>query len=158
MHDRAIARSSAGLRSDGRHQQAKLEHWQQQGDGHGATWKLPHGGREETIRTYHDPLREGEDLSSRTYREVRAMADWLRSAGVPMILIRYPVRIWPMKGPTEAMERLASERGIPILDTTAAIERIPEHERVWHPALHPSAPMYEQIASRLLPLVLDLTP
>jgi lysophospholipase L1-like esterase len=154
QHDRAIAESAESLRQDGVHQRADLEEWKEDGDSAGATWTFHHGGRAETIRSEGGGLPEGEDPNERSYREIRAMADWLRSAGVRVVLVRYPAaRLAPFASVNRAMERVAGELALPIVDSQAAISRIPKEEREWMWMLHPSAPMYREIARDLVPLV-----
>jgi lysophospholipase L1-like esterase len=158
QHSRAIEASvGASVRSDGVRQEAERPHWQPEGEGRGATWKLRHAGGLETIRTYHDPARDGEDLGARSYEDFKAMSAWLRAAGARLVLVRYPIaRAWPFKGPNEAMERVAREDGVPIIDTTASVTRVPRTQREWVSGAHPGPNLYREIASDLVPVVLEL--
>jgi len=158
LHDRAIADSAESLRANGIHQRTDLEEWKRRGDSKGATWTLHHGGHAETIRTEGDGLADGADPSERSYRELRSIAAWLRSAGVALILVRYPLGSQPPFEPANrAMERVAGEFSLPIVDSWAAISRIPEEQREWKWMSHPSGPMYREIARDLVPLVVQLT-
>lgn len=158
QHSRAIEASvGASVRSDGVRQETELPHWQPEGEGRGATWKVRHAGGVETIRTYHDPAKAGEDLGARTYEDFKAMSRWLRAAGTQLVMIRYPVAYaWPFKEPNEAMERVAREDGVPIIDTTASIKRVPREEREWVSGSHPGPNLYREIARDLVPVVLEL--
>ncbi len=158
QHDRAIEASvGASVRSDGVRQETERSHWQPEGDGRGATWKLRHADGVETIRTYHDPARDGEDLDSRAYEDFKTMSRWLRAAGAQLVLVRYPIaRAWPFKEPNEAMERVAREDGVPIIDTKASIERVPRTEQEWVSGAHPGPNLYREIASDLVPVLLEL--
>ena len=158
QHDRAIEASvDASVRSNGMPQEAELRHWQPEGERRGATWKVRHAGVVETIRAYHDPVKAGEDLGSRTYEDLEAMSRWLRAAGVQLVLIRYPIaHAWPFEAPNEAMERVAREDGVPIIDTQASIARVPREEREWVSGSHPGPNLYREIARDLVPVVLEL--
>lgn len=158
LHDFAIERSVASVRADGTHQEAELAHWQKDGDRRGATWKLRHGGRVETVRAYHDPAQEDAGLWARSYHEYKGIAAWLDAAGVSLVFIRYPLSgMWPFEEPNRAMRRAAAEDGVPIIDSRASIARIPREQWEWLPGSHPSAPMYREIARDLVPVVLELS-
>ena len=158
LHDRAIADSTESLRTDGTHQRTDLEAWRRGGESAGATWTLHHGGHAETIRTEGDGLAEGEDPSERSYREFSSIAALLRAAKIGLVFVRYPLGALPPFEPANrAMERVAGELSLPIVDSWAAISRIPEEEREWQWMSHPSGPMYREIASDLVPLVVKLS-
>lgn len=155
QHDRAIAESVEPLRADGIHQRLDIAEGIRWGASPDATVTFHHGGRAETIRSAAGD-REGEDPSERSYTEIRSMADWLRSAGVGLILVRYPAAmVPPFKPANSAMERVAREYSLPIVDSLAAISRIPVDEQEWKWMMHPSGPMYREIASDLVPLVVQ---
>jgi len=159
QHGRAIEASiDASVRSDGVRQEIERPDWQPDGEGRGATWKIRHAGGVETIRSYHDPARDREDLGSRAYEDFKAMSRWLRAAGAQLVMVRYPIaRVWPFKEPNEAMERVAREDGVPIIDTKASIERVPRKEQEWVSGAHPGPNLYREIARDLVPVVLELT-
>lgn len=158
QHDRAIEASvGVSVRSDGVRQETERAHWQPDGEGRGATWKVRHAGGVETIRTYHDPARDGDDLGSRTYEDLKTMSRWLRAAGAQLVLVRYPIaRAWPFREPNEAMARVAREDGVPIIDAKASIERVPREEQDWVSGAHPGPNLYREIASDVVPVILEL--
>lgn len=84
------------------------------------------------------------------------MAASLRSAGVGLIFVRYPLA-WaqPFEPANRAMERVASEFSLPIIDSRAAVARIPPNEQEWEWMMHPSGPMYREIARELVPLIVQ---
>jgi hypothetical protein len=158
QHDRAIEASvGASVRFDGVRQDAERRHWQPDGEGRGATWEVRHPGGVETIRTYHDPARDDEDLGARGYEDLKAISRWLRAAGIQLVLVRYPMsRVWPFKQSNQAMQRVAREDRVPIIDTKASIERVPREEQQWVSGAHPGPNLYREIARDLVPVVLEL--
>jgi lysophospholipase L1-like esterase len=158
QHDRALSASTELLRTGGIHQRLDLEEGRGWGASPDVTVTFHHGGRAEAIRTESGGLAEGSDTSARSYREFRSMATWLRAARVGLIFIRYPLAAQESFDPANrAMERVAGEFSLPIVDSWAAISRIPEEEWEWKSMSHPSGPMYREIARDLVPLVVQLT-
>jgi len=157
QHDRAISASTESLRTGGIHQRLDLQEGKGWGASPDATVTFHHGGHAETIRTVADGLVEGAEASERSYQQLRLMAAWLDAAGVGLILVRYPLAEMPPFGPANrAMERVASEFSLPIVDSRGAIARIPEERREWQSMSHPSGPMYREIARDLVPMVVQL--
>jgi len=157
QHDRAISASTESLRTGGVHQRLDLTEGKGWGASLDATVTFHHGGHAETIRTEADGRAEGADPSERSYREFSSIAALLRAARVGLIWVRYPLAAPPFEPANRAMERVAGELSLPIVDSWAAISRIPAEEREWKWMSHPSGPMYREIARDLVPLVVQLT-
>ncbi len=148
-HDRGLERAVAETRHDGSHQRSAVD---LRVEGR-QDWTFQHGGIVETHRNERAPARADDAMQERAHRDYRAIASYLRAAGVPAVLIRYPLEAGPYARANRAMERAGSELGIPVVDSPAALARIPEDERTWVSGRHPSAATYGQIARELVPLV-----
>jgi lysophospholipase L1-like esterase len=156
QNDRAVSASTESLRVGGVHQRIELDEGKGWGASPDVTVTFHHGGRAETIRTEKGSFAEGTDPGERSYREFRSMASFLRTAGIGLIFVRYPLAAaFPFAPANEAMERLARELSLPIVDSWAAISRIPKEEWKWTAMAHPSGPMYREIARDLVPLILQ---
>ena len=95
-------------------------------------------------------------MVERAYRDYLAMEAWLRAAGVAMLLVEYPLDSGAYGLTNRAVRRAAATAGIPLVDSPAALARVPEAARKWEQGRHPSGPIYREIAAEMLPMVVEL--
>lgn len=153
-HDRQIERSASRTRSDGQAQMAQVD-W---GDPDRARWKVHHGGVVEEILTYKGESQLTDEMEERVYEDTVQMVRWLRSAGIPVILVRYPLDSEPFGRANRAIARVAHEEGIPMIDARAAVFRLKREERLWLRGRHPSGVMYREIARDIVAVLASLAP
>lgn len=114
-------------------------------------------GRQEGI-SYDERDEEVIDAATvaRIESDYRAIAELARAAGVRPIFITYPVEL-PGTGfelANEAVRLVTEERDLERLDSVASLERIPRDEWEWAgSAMHPTARLYGEIVSDLIPLI-----
>jgi hypothetical protein len=102
--------------------------------------------------------KEGTKISGRAMAPVLeedygAMAAHAHAAGVRIAFMAYPLEVGATSVVNGALRRVAADRGVPLLETAASIERVPPTERNFLWAAHPNGRMYREIAKDLLPLV-----
>jgi lysophospholipase L1-like esterase len=153
LHDRALERAAAETRADGSHQITEAESCQGEDCEARVVRRIHHGGVVDVMQEPTTQRRDREEHRQLSYANYGAMHELLRDAGIPLVLIRYPVGLGGAGAANWAMNRLAEERDIPTLDSYAAVGRVPEEERQWLWALHPNGTMYREIASDLVPIV-----
>jgi lysophospholipase L1-like esterase len=152
VHDRRIERSASLTRADGKAQLSQVD-WK---DPDRALWKVHHGGVVEEIRTYKGESQLTDEMEERVYEDYVEMVRWLRSAGIPSILIRYPLQSEPFGRANRAIARAANEEGVPVIDSGAAVFRLPKEEQLWRQARHPNGAMYREIARDIIPVLESL--
>ena len=158
IHDRALERAvDAGVRSDGVRQAVQLENWKPNSDELGATWTMRHGGVVETIVTQGDARQPRMLAEERVYREQREMVGWLRAAGIPAVLVQYPLEAGSFGEANHATKRVAAEFDVRVVAAAEALSRVPKKELRWLSGAHPNGPVDRELARDLLPVVLELT-
>jgi lysophospholipase L1-like esterase len=157
LHDRALERAAVETRADGSHQIAEWEKCKGQDCEVHMTWQIHHGGVVDVVQRPKGRRRDREEQKRLSYGNYKAIHDLLRDAGIPLVLIRYPVHLKSAAIANWAMIRISGERDIPLVDSSAAVGRLPEEEREWLWALHPNGAMYREIASDLVPIVEHLS-
>jgi lysophospholipase L1-like esterase len=158
LHDLSLERAAAATRADGRPQEAVAENCRGEGCDFKATWRLRHAGVEEVVVNRETAERDPQAQTTATARDIRAMAEALRAAGVGFALVRYPLDIEPFDRANRGILEAAHELDLPVADSTRALERVPEEQRRWVWALHPTGPIYHEIARELVPIVEALAP
>ena len=96
-------------------------------------------------------------MERRTAEDLRAMAEWLERAGIPLVVIAYPLdAVEPFDRVNRALRRVAEERRIALVEASDAVSRVPEDAREWLAGAHPNGPMYREIARDVLAPLLAL--
>lgn len=121
------------------------------------TYELRRGDKVETIRHVHGPPREDDSVEARTHEDLREMMAWLERVGVPGVLIRYPQSVSAFGLANSAILRVAAEAGVPVVDASISMSRIPLEEREWLPGFHPNAALYHEIAKDVTPVVVAIS-
>jgi lysophospholipase L1-like esterase len=153
LHDRAMERVAVATRADGRHQVAESESCTGEDCEAEMTWRIQHGGVVDVVQRPSPRRREREEQRRLSYGNYRAIHDLLRDAGIPLALISYPVDLGSARVANWVLNRISGELDIPLVDSHAAVARLPTEERKLLWALHPNAAMYREIASDLVPIV-----
>jgi len=103
-----------------------------------------------------DTLPEGE-RQDRLYRELMQINAWLREAGIPVVFIRYPLNVGGFWKANLAVDRLALETGVPMVDASKAWLRMPAEDVEWLWGAHPNAAVYSEIARDVAAAVREIT-
>lgn len=158
LHDLSLERAAAATRADGRRQQAVAENCRGEGCEFRATWRLRHGGVEEVVINREAQEHDPQAQFTGTARDIRAMAEALQAAGVGFALVRYPLGVGAFSRANRGILEAARELGLPVADSARALQRVPPEQRRWGWALHPTGPIYREIARELVPIVEALSP
>jgi len=152
LHDGAIHRAA---RSDGVGQTAaRSDCAEGECDEPRTVWSLGEAGELDVVE--HRPREEGRDdarQEASVHRDYTAVADWLAGAGIPFIVIRYPLELHPTASANRAIDRVARERSVPVLRADEPIARLTGRDRFYAWGNHPNPAMYREVARDLLPLV-----
>ena len=153
QHERRLESDLETARTDGIHQ----PYSRKEGKDGGAVWTLGRAGTSETIENRHDDtLPEGE-RQDRLYRELMQIDAWLREAGIPVVFIRYPLNVGGFWKANLAVDRLALETGVPMVDASKAWLRMPAEDVEWLWGAHPNAAVYSEIARDVAAAVREIT-
>lgn len=158
VHDLGLERVPTGTRSDGLSQEAENREKRGLRGELTRVWHLRHGGVEEVITNRFTGERDFEVQVEQTALDIGAMARALEAAGVAFALVRYPLEVEPFTLANQGILAGAQEFGIPVADSERALERVPPEQQDWAWALHPTGPIYREIARELVPIVEDLMP
>jgi hypothetical protein len=74
------------------------------------------------------------------------------------VVLSYPLGVGVFGPANQAVARLAATRDVPVVDTNASMQRVPEQELHFLWAAHPPAPLYREIARDVVPVVEALAP
>lgn len=107
---------------------------------------LNRGGRRERIEPQRGPLRAETIRREAARRDFEAMAGFARSAGIRILFLTYPIDSGAFHTANAAARAAALHSGIDVIETGPSVARVPQRDRVYIWALHPSAPMYREIA------------
>jgi hypothetical protein len=92
-----------------------------------------------------------EDRAEQDYRGMIADA---RAAKVPIVFVAYPYDEDAFAAANRAMRKATDAEGVPLVETTSAVLRVPPERRKFLWGAHPNEPMYAEIAREILPVVL----
>lgn len=154
QHDRGLEAGPLETLADGTHQASAVD---LRVPGR-QSWTLRHGGIIETLRNDRAPTIANESTVERMYHDYLAIERWLGAAGIPMILVSYPMTTGAYNLANRAMRRVASKTSTSLIDSPAALARVPKASRDWKKGLHPSGAIYREIALDLVPVVMGLRP
>jgi hypothetical protein len=155
IHDRALERATVLASDDGVRQEAAGEACQGEECGDlRTTWRLGKNGAGEVIEHRRDLVDQDVAAQSETvYRDYAAMHAWLGRAGIPLLLIRYPVRLGASGMANDGIDRTAAAHGVTVHDALRSISRLTGEDREYRWANHPNGAMYAEIARDLIALV-----
>lgn len=146
MHDRSLYVAAGEHLSGQRH---KLETVNR------TTQRVPFFGTVETrdageVHVDEESVRAAED-------DYRAMRRIVESTGATPLFISYHLDFERFRLPNEALRRLAREERLDVVDGMAGLDRVPEAHGRFTWALHPSAPVYGEIARDVAARILSLS-
>jgi lysophospholipase L1-like esterase len=117
----------------------------------GVTERISHGRHEAPPERPDDA--GAARVGARIEGDLAAMADWLRDAGIPLVLVTYPIEASWYRVANQAAREVAARHDLALVESTLAVERIPEVERDWIWAAHPGSRIYREIAAEIAPVV-----
>ena len=82
-----------------------------------------------------------------------AVHEWLERAGIPLVLVRYPPDLYPVHIANKAIDRLAFDRSIAVLNSRESVLRLAREDRRYIGVNHPNSAMYEEVARDLVGIV-----
>lgn len=119
----------------------------------GETWKITDGNAEEQFVHRHAVIPD-EEAKRTVERDVDEMVRYARARGVRVILITYPLERVGFFGPADqALKTVAASLSVPLVDSAQSLRRVPQPEQRWIWALHPTGPIYREIARDTAALV-----
>lgn len=98
-----------------------------------------------TEKMFLETMDEGR-MQEFLVRDYRRIVETVRTSGAKVIFITYPFDLGPSARANRVMLQVASELDIPLVSSGKAAARVPENERKWLWALHPTGPIYREIA------------
>jgi lysophospholipase L1-like esterase len=155
LHDRELERYAARSPEERAWRVEKLE-----GGLHDQVYTVRHDGVTERIAhgPHEAPPERPDDAGAARVRarieaDLAAMAAWLRDAGIPLVLVTYPIEASWYRIANQAARAVAARYDLALVESAVAIERIPEAEQDWIWAAHPGARIYREIAAEVAPVV-----
>jgi lysophospholipase L1-like esterase len=139
-HDRALEAELAGRGTERAPRIA--EHRNADGTVRGMT--VLGGGRSEVIEFRRGG--DAGDVEAAAAADYRAMIADAQAAGARIVFIAYPVEAEAFRRANQAMRRAAGEAGVAVVETHAAVFRVPPEQRKLLWAAHPNGAMYGEIA------------
>lgn len=109
-----------------------------------------HDGVLERI-THEKGANDDASLFDRTLGDLDAIAAMARAAGIELVLVTYPIDEDFFMLTNRAIREVAKRHRLPLVESPAALARIPREEQVWEWALHPDARLYGEVVADLLP-------
>lgn len=88
-------------------------------------------------------------------RDYRRIVETARASGTEVILITYPFDLGPSARANAVMREMAAELDVPLVSSGDAAARVPDDERKWLWALHPTGPIYRELARDLATMILS---
>jgi hypothetical protein len=85
----------------------------------------------------------------RALRDFAAIAEYARSAGIRLLFVLYPTEFPAFAFANQAMRRVAEQYGLAVVDSAVSLQRVAVEDRKWLPAVHPTGPVYREIARDL---------
>lgn len=147
QHDRALHVAAREHLQDGRHAVQGVNR---------NTKIVPFFG--EVVMREEREVRVDEERVRAAMADYRAMRRLTERAGAVPIFISYHLDFERFTLPNEALRRLAREDGFTVVDARAGLERVPEAVGRFTWALHPSAPVYGEVARDVAQRILRLAP
>jgi len=120
--------------------------------------RLRRGGRVEHIQHVKGPMRVDRVMEERVREDFEAMARYARVTGIRMFLITYPRHHGAFAVANLAVFAAARRYHIPVIVASRSAQRVPEHQRVYLLAEHPSGPIYREVARDVADLLLPAPP
>jgi hypothetical protein len=99
-------------------------------------------------------MRVDAAMEARAEADYRGMIADARAARVPIVFVAYPYDEDAFAAANRAMRRATDADGVPLVETTSAVLRVPSERRKFLWGAHPNEPMYTEIAREILPVVL----
>jgi lysophospholipase L1-like esterase len=112
------------------------------------------GDRTEQLAFDDTGFRADAEMEERAARDYRLMVEDCRAAGIPLVFIAYPLDADAFEVANRAVRRVATEYGVPVVESAPGVARVaPKHRQLlW--AGHPNGPMYGEIARDVVRVVL----
>lgn len=154
LHDRDLGRYTAKGREDRAWHVTDVDEplvdevWTVRHDG--VTERIAHGRHEQP-----PGLPDGREveMAARLDRDLAAVAGYARLAGVPMVLVTYPLEVSWFHVVNRVARRIAGTHDLALVETAVALARVPEDERDWTGVAHPGPTIYREIAEEIAPVV-----
>jgi lysophospholipase L1-like esterase len=96
---------------------------------------------------FEGAYREADPASARRAEEnYEAIARYAADAGLQLLFITYPLPVPGFEFANRAMRRVAERHGATVVDSTAAMARVPSEQLTWVALFHPTRALYSEIA------------
>ncbi len=102
-------------------------------------------------------LKDNDGIALRTYLEFKLMGKLLSESEVELILLRYPLDFGTFRVSNFAIQTYARDFGVPLVDTSKSLERVPREDVEWLYGDHPNPPVYREIARDVATAILRAT-
>jgi len=152
LHDRRLERDLAEAPEERERHAVEAD-----GIGPETSFTVRHGGVVEHLKHQGGDKRSDEELEKVAARDYEAMVRWARAAGIPIVLIAYPVQWSGFAVVNRAMRTVAGRYDVPLLDSPKILQRIPREQRPLLWGGHPGPAVYREIARDLVPIVVAAT-
>lgn len=116
------------------------------------------GGVIERIQGEPRPLTVDARMEQRATADYTAMVEYTRGAGVPIVLVMYPLNLGAYGAANRALRAVADTTRVPLIDSPSALLRVPPAERQWGWAAHPTRAIYGEIARDVSERVFAMLP
>jgi lysophospholipase L1-like esterase len=105
------------------------------------------GGDVEQLR-FTGVERSSDDpaIEQRAQRNYESAAELVRAANASLILVTYPHAYPDFMSANRAMRAAAARQRLRLVDSKRALERVPRAQRQWVLTLHPTGPIYREVA------------
>jgi lysophospholipase L1-like esterase len=104
------------------------------------------------------PDREAAEIQAVAGADYEAMVAFARGAGLPIVFIAYPTELSMSAAVNRALRDVTTRLDVPLVETGPSVMRVPPEKRTFLWALHPNAPMYEEIAHDVAKIVMRVVP
>lgn len=143
LHDRSLER----VVGSGAAGQAPRVEWDRRlAPGKVRRFTARYGDVEETIEHRGDGHEDWDRIYPRAVADLGEIAKMVRAEGVSLVLVTYPIDGFFFERANRAAWHVSEEYGVPLVNTSASLRRVPPERQQWLWANHPGAAIYAEIA------------
>jgi lysophospholipase L1-like esterase len=116
------------------------------------------GDRVEELHFRDMGRRSDDDAGRIAAADYDAIVTVARAHAVPIAFVNYPLAFPIFSGFNKAMAEVGRRRGVPVIDSVRALDRVPKERRTWVFMAHPGPAIYAEIARDVAATVKALAP